>query len=60
MNQPRTPMTNPAMNNTFYDQDTQGKLRQLEMDKAMAVQNENYDQAKQIRQQIDRIKSVGA
>jgi len=29
------------------------------MDKALAVQNEHYDQAKLIRDQIERLKSVG-
>jgi hypothetical protein len=29
------------------------------MDKALAVQNENYDQAKLLRNQIERIKAVG-
>ena len=43
----------------FYDKETQMKLKQLEMDKAMAVQNENYDLAKMLRGQIERLKSVG-
>ena len=43
----------------FYDKETQMKLKQLEMDKALAVQNENYDLAKYIRNQIERLKSVG-
>ena len=34
-------------------------MRQLEMDKALAVQTENYDLAKNIRNQIERLKSVG-
>ena len=44
---------------SFFDKDTQNKLKQLEMDKALAVQNENYDLAKQLRNQIERLKSVG-
>ena len=34
---------------SFFDKDTQNKLKQLEMDKALAVQNENYDLAKHLR-----------
>ena len=56
--QPRTPLTNPAQG-TFFDPDTQNRLRQLEMDKVTAVQNEDYDAAKRIRTQIERLKSVG-
>ena len=41
-NFPRTPANNPGMG-ALFDTDTQLKLRQLEMDKAVAVQNENYD-----------------
>ena len=44
---------------SFFDKDTMNKLKQLEMDKALAVQNENYDLAKQLRNQIERLKSVG-
>ena len=56
--QPRTPLANPATG-SFLDTETQNQLRQLEMDKALAVQNENYDQAKLLRNQIERIKAVG-
>jgi excinuclease UvrABC nuclease subunit len=55
---PRALTGNPASAG-FYDADTQNRMRQLEMDKALAVQNEHYDQAKLIRDQIERLKSVG-
>ena len=45
---------------SFFDKDTQNKLKQLEMEKAMAIQNENYDLAKSLRDTIERLKSVGA
>ena len=35
---------------SFFDADTQSRLRQMEMDKALAVQNEDYDQAKTLRE----------
>ena len=55
--QPRTPAANPAIGG-FFDVDTQNKMRQLEMDKALAVQNEDYEQAKLVRDQIERLKTV--
>lgn len=58
LTQPRTPMQNPSQGG-FLDIDTQNRLRQLEMDKALAVQNEDYDQAKTLREQIERLKAVG-
>ena len=56
---PRTPAANNPNQGFFFDQETNTRLRQLEMDKAIAVQNENYEQAKSLRNQIDRLKSVG-
>ena len=52
-----TPSANPGIG-SLLDQETQNKLRQLEMDKALAVQQENYDQASNLRNQMNRLKSV--
>lgn len=57
----RAPSANPGQmsGGGIFDAETQQKLRQLEMDKALAVQGENYDLAKSLRDQIERLKSVG-
>ena len=44
---------------SFFDPDTAEKIQQLELDKVIAIQNENYDLAKQLKVQADRLKSVG-
>jgi len=43
----------------FYDADTQNKIRQLEIDKQIAVNNENFELAKHLKVQIDKLKAVG-
>ena len=43
----------------FYDTDTQNKIRQLEIDKQIAVNNENFELAKHLKVQIDKLKAVG-
>jgi len=48
-----------ATDSTFFDSETYAKITQLEMDKALAVQNENYDLAKHLKDQIDRMRAVG-
>jgi hypothetical protein len=42
----------------YYDQDTANKIRMLEVDKGIAVQNENFELAKHLKVQIDRLKAV--
>lgn len=41
------------------DPDTQNKIRQLEVDKSLAVNNENFELAKHLKMQIDRLRAVG-
>lgn len=41
------------------DAESANKVKILEQIKDKAVQNENFDQAKQIRDQIERIRSIG-
>lgn len=41
-----------------FDHDTANKMRQLEMDKQIAVSNENFELAKHLKLQIDRLRSV--
>jgi centrosomal protein CEP104 len=42
------------------DSQTAAKIRELNRDKALAVEREDYDEAKQIKQAIERLKAVGA
>ena len=42
----------------FYDTDTQNKIRQLEVDKQIAVNNENFELAKHLKVQIDKLRAV--
>ena len=43
---------------SYFDQDTQTKIRQLEQDKQISIQNENFELAKHLKIQIDRLRAV--
>lgn len=50
----------PAINKSSpeVDQGTVAKIQELEMRKRKAVQDENFDLAKNIKEEIERVKSV--
>lgn len=43
----------------MLDPEIQNKINILEQIKTKAVQNEDFDHAKQIKEQIDRMKNIG-
>lgn len=43
----------------FFDQDTRQKLLALDQEKSAAVASENFELAKHLKGQIDRLKTVG-
>jgi protein-arginine kinase activator protein McsA len=45
---------------TGFDHETASKIRALELQKTTAVQNEDFEQAKYLRDEIDQLKKAGS